>query len=276
MKVMNLPKLGCLPRKIDKRTIQLSDIMKAGLIPPTPDSFDVDASLGVKIPNPAFGNNQWGDCVMAARAHMTRRFGQFEEKIILPITDAEVLTEYWKEQGVVPQCWAKMFHSAPDGGLVMLTSLNFWRKGWIAAKRNYNIHAFAAINWLHHDEIYASHAYLRGDYIAIALPHSAIKQMQAVNSGGVWDAVDGPEGVPGSWNGVGTTGAGHCVYRKSYNKLTKMFTVSTWGFEMPMTEAFNDKYVTEDYAIVQNKEPFVANSPVDIPTLEAILQEITA
>ena len=69
-----------------------------------------------------FLNDSLGDCVIAARANQTLRFEAAEQKKVLNITDAEVKREYLKEAG------------GADSGLVMLDSLNLWRKsGWKAA-----------------------------------------------------------------------------------------------------------------------------------------------
>jgi len=194
---------------------------------------------------------------------MTRRFEGYEQKIAIPIQTAEVLTEYWKEQGVpMPKCWARVFHNMPDGGLNGLDSLKAWRKGWQAGKKVYSIYAFAAINSQHHDEIFASLAYLRGDYVSIALPVTAQKQ-------DVWDVVSGPGSDPGS-RGY------HMVYRLAYDKNLGRITFVTWGGLKQMTLAFNDKYVVEDYAVVDNRDNFLTNSPVDVTALSNILTQITS
>jgi hypothetical protein len=262
--------LGKLRAIRDPRTIALARIFKDQVIPATPDNFDVDASLGVSIPDPMYGNNYWGDCVMAGRAHMSRRFEQFEQKLIIPITDTDVLNEYWREQGYhpPPSCLARFFNpTRPNGGLYMLNSLNWWRQtGWLAASHSYDIAGYAGINWLNHLEVMAAMAYLRGDYVGIALPLTAQHQ-------DVWDVVtpDNPQTVPGSWGY-------HCVYRKAYSgtKATDTIKFVSWGKEYEMTWQFADKYLDESYGVVQDKAQFVSNSPVDVQALENILQQITA
>ena len=256
-------KLGKLQPKIDNRTLKMAMLFKDRAIPPTPEKFDVDADgLSTTIGNPMFGNDKWGDCVMAARAHMTRRFEYFEQRKRLPITDAEVLNEYWKEEGsTAGGCLTSLLHKKPDNGLVILNSLNAWRKGWTAANNKYNIYAFSAINWLNHDEIYAAIAFLRGACIGVALPISAQKQ-------DVWDVDNSTNGQPGSWGG-------HCVYLKAYDKTTGLITCVTWGDIKQMTQAFANRYLDEAYAVVDDRDKFVPNSPVDVPTLDNILKEIT-
>src|SRR3546814_19776553 len=82
-----------------------------------------------------FGNDQYGDCVIAGRAHQTLRFEKAEQKRLIAISEHDVLREYFNESGGV------------DSGLVVLDSLKEWRStGWLAAKRRYRIKAFAQIN----------------------------------------------------------------------------------------------------------------------------------
>lgn len=260
-------KLGKLPPRIDKRTIKLASIFRDRVIPPVPDSFDVDNSLSVSsVPNPMYGNDFWGDCVIAARAHMTRRFELFEQKTMIPISDMDVLKEYWREQGYKGHrsplpCLTKFFQPGkPDHGLGMLDSLNWWRKtGWVAAEREYSVYAFSSIDWKNHQHVMASIYLLRGAYIGIALPISAKGQE-------IWDVVDDPGGARGSWGG-------HAVYVAKYDR--DYLTCVTWGGLKKMTWDFLDKYCDEAFAIVDNRNAFQEDSPVDVEALDNILKEIT-
>jgi hypothetical protein len=67
-----------------------------------------------------FANDQYGDCVMAGRAHQTLRFELAEQKKVIAISDEDVTREYFQETGVA------------DSGLVVLDSLgvaNQWLDG---------------------------------------------------------------------------------------------------------------------------------------------------
>src|SRR3546814_6073786 len=89
-----------------------------------------------------FGNDQYGDCVIAGRAHQTLRFEKAEQKRLIAISEHDVLREYFNESGGV------------DSGLVVLDSLKEWRsKGWLAAKRRYRIKAFAQIDQARRSEV---------------------------------------------------------------------------------------------------------------------------
>ena len=241
-------KLGKLKPRLDKRTIRLKDVLRAELLPPLPDSFDVDSSLGGITDNNIYGNDALADCVIAGRAHMTLRFEDFEQRKIIPITNADVEGEYFKETG------------GKDSGLTMLDSLNCWRRGWRAAGETYDIYAYASFDCSNHDESKYAIVLLRGAYIGIQLPQSAMTQFQ---NGQEWDVIDADGGILG----------GHCVYVLAFDQDS--VTCVTWGKRQLMTWAFWDKYCDEAYGIVQDKEHFVTDSPVDVNRLDDYLTAIS-
>lgn len=247
-------KLGKKPVKKDDRNIQLKSILKK-VLPPIPDKFDLDQSYqpAYQIPTPMFGNDQWGCCVIAGRAHQTLRFEVFEQSQVLPITTDEVLKQYWKEGK------ANCFNPRPDRGLVMLYSLRDWRSnGWAVGMHKYNIYAFAQVHPTDMGECKAGIYLLNGLNIGLNLPVSAQNQS-------VWDVTSGPGAEAGSWGG-------HCVYVPSYD--TQGLTCVTWGYKQKMTWSFFWRYCDEAYAIVDNKNAFTPNSPVDIDKLNGYLKDI--
>lgn len=250
---MNEFKLGLNPGKLDPRTLKLKSVMLPEL-PPVPDTFDLDTC---RQDSNVFGNDRWGCCVIAARAHQTLRFEQYEQGCYLSITTADVLTEYWKEQG-----WSGSWCSRPDNGLEVLPSLNAWRKGWKCAGETYNIFAYGLINPLDHQEVRACLYLLNGGYLAFALPKSAMAQR-----GQVWEVDSSPDGTPASWGY-------HMVY------LTPKITPEgleclTWGEYQRLTWDFLDKYTYQLYGIVDNKNRGPVKNIVDLDKLQAYLDAIT-
>lgn len=242
-------KLGKLPAKIDPRTIQLKKLMPTAL-PPLPDTYDVDSEFTNFSNGHMYGNDQYGDCVMAGRAHMTLRFEDFEQGILLPITDKEVEDEYFKETG------------GQDSGLVMLDSLNEWRKtGWTAAGKVYMIYAYAQIDKSNHNELMYSVYLLRGAYTGFSVPQSAMDQF---NAGKPWTVVQGSPII-----------GGHCVYIVAYNATGPICV--TWGAKQQMTWAFWDAYFDEAYAVIDAQDPWMnpATDPVNVSVLSQELSEIT-
>lgn len=269
-------KLGKLPPKVDQRTIKMASLWKTAVCPSAPDSFDVDKSLTTEtIDNPGFANDIWGDCVIAGRGHMTRRFELFEQKKLINITDQEILNEYWAEgstslpyphRTILPtpcQIFQKIKSNHPDNGLVMVTSLNCWRKnGWTIGDKKYYIYAYAGVNWRDPAEVKATIYLLRGIYVGIALPSSAQKQYTLHQ-----DWTDSQD-APNSWGN-------HCVAVIAYD--SQFLTCITWGRVQRMTWQFFLHFCDEAYAVLDNVDPWLGNaSPVDIPALDSILKEITS
>ena len=240
-------KLGKDAPKIDRRTLLVDDLYIAKDLPPIPQVYDFDAAHP-GAPLPMFANDVHGDCVLAGRAHMTLRMEFIEQNAWLKITDAQVLAEYFKESG------------GADNGLVMLDSLNAWRRGWKAAGQTYTIDAYAAVTPKKHASVQAAIYLLDGIYTGFALPISAQAQV-----GKVWDVVAGARGKPGSWGG-------HCVYVPAWNATGPVCV--TWGKRQQMTWAFWDKYCDESYAIVDNLDAWRAKPGIDVKSLEAYLQQI--
>jgi hypothetical protein len=244
-------KLGKLPVRKDKRTLQLKSILRTDLLPAIPDVYELDVASSYNIPLNMFANDYWGDCVIAGRANWTQRAECFEQKKCIIISDQEVLTEYWNEGA------DGTYH--PDHGLVMLDSLNTWRRnGWIAGGQKYDIYAFAAIDVADHRELQYAVFLLNGGYIGFSVPQSAINQF---NLGQMWTVVSGSPIV-----------GGHCVYVVGYNQTGPICI--TWARKQQMTWEFWNAYVDESYAIVDNKDSFLATSPVDVFKLNEYLNNL--
>jgi hypothetical protein len=243
--------LGKLPPRIDKRTISFMNILKLENLPPLPPSYDVDIQLGFQgfSDSQMYLNDTLGDCVIAGRAHMMLRQEGWEQKLNLPIIDAEVKLEYFKETG------------GSDSGLVMLDSLNAWRQGWIAASQPYNIYAYASLNIASIAQLQYSIYLLYGAYTGIQIPYSAIDQF---NAGKPWDALTFDGGIAG----------GHCVYICAYDST--YMTCMTWGKRQQMTYAFWNKYSDEAYGVIDDKDKWgTPKSPFDTQLLDSYLNEIT-
>src|ERR1051325_9203429 len=243
-------KLGKASPKADKRNFQFAVLLKAP--PPTPAQFDFDLQHP-GIPTPMFGNDVYGDCVIAARAHLTLRFEDIEQGSVLMITDKAVLREYFKESG------------GPDSGLVILDSLNEWRQqGWrpTTKPKTYKIHAYAQIDPSNHDEVKAGIFLLTAAYIGLALPNSAKAQ---IHTGQPWDVVSGPDAKPNSWGG-------HCVIIPGYN--AKGPVCVTWGQKQQMTWAFFDKYCDEAYALVDEVNVKKGKKGIDVQKLMEYLNSL--
>lgn len=218
-------KLGKAPAQEDKRNLKFGALLKAPFNLTIPDEYDFDAKHS-GIPTPMFANDQIGNCVIAGRAHQSLRFEVIEQNTVLPISDQDVIDEYFLESG------------GQDNGLVVLDSLRKWRNtGWFAAGQQLSISAFAEINPASDDETRRAIFMDVGIGIGLALPKSAKKQMDV---GKPWDVVTGPDATPNSWGG-------HYVYVSGYTTLGPVCI--TWGRKLQMTWGFVHAYCDEAYAI---------------------------
>ena len=267
--------LGVKGTKYDSRTLKLMTVLKA--LPEIPPSFDVDSQYAYTLPTPMFANDRYGCCVITARAHQTLRFESYEQKKLISISDKNVTDEYFSESGGV------------DSGLYLLDSLKCWRSnGWrisgisqIIKKHGcwrkkpvpptppvpplsnvYNIYAFGAIEPKHHDDVKAVAYLLNGVYVGVALPNTAKSQV-------IWSVEGDPDkdenSKRGSWGN-------HCIYICSYD--AEGLTCVTWGSRKRMTWQWFDVYCFDAFGVVDNRNVFTPDSPVDVGKLDQYLKEV--
>lgn len=232
-------KLGKLAAQSDYRTLNLAHVFSTEL-PPIPESYIFDrAHKG--IPLRMFANDEYGCCVISGRAHQTLRFEKVEQDAIIKITDDEVVKEYFRETG------------GPDSGLVMLSSLNAWRKGWKVGGRTFTIDAFGRIDKRSPSNIKAAIYLLGGLQIGLWLPLSAQDQI-----GNVWTMVSGSRGRPGTWGG-------HCVHIIGYETTAKGLRLIcvTWGALQSMTYEFFLSCCDEAYGVVDSLDTWREKPGID-------------
>lgn len=213
-------KFGKLPPLPDKRNIKLRKILRKELLPPLPDTYDIDDALGGIDDNRMFANDEYGNCVIAARAHQTFRFEKYEQGKQIAITDQEVIDQYLKES------------FGMDMGLILLVSLKRWRKeGWPVGEKTYTIYAFAEVDWKNHEEVKHCIHLLGGVNFGMLVYQCDVDQFEA---GEAWHLTESP----GPYLG------GHGVYAYRYGKLIgydeRGLTCMTWGKRQRMTWAFWD------------------------------------
>ncbi len=262
--------LGCQwPPKEDKRTIRLSAVMPLKQLY-VPSEFDAEVDLtGNPFPSRMWGNDYEGCCVIAAQANSTRVLEYIEQGHLVNITDADVHNEYRKQSG------------GADNGLYMLDAFNDWHKdGWkiTNGKLNkatvkgcwskffppkdesqaLNIYAFAKLDSI--DELRAAVYYLRGCQIAVRLTDVDMAQFRA---GEPWSLDGNTEDYTG----------GHCVNVPAFHK-DGMLECWTWKRRQGIDEDWFEARQYDVYAVVDNRNAFLENSPVDCEKLNALLNEI--
>jgi hypothetical protein len=254
MRAIPKPRSGGIVRfgkrraKRDARNLKFAAILGAPVALPAEYDFDVGHQ---GIPTPMFGNDSYGDCVIAGRAHQTLRFEKAEQKKLIHITNQEVLREYFDETGGV------------DSGLVVLDSLKLWRKrGWLAAKRRYKVKAFAQIDPRSQTEVKRAAFMDIGVGLGFSLPNAALPQFHA---GKPWEVVGGQDGKPNPRNG-------HYVYVPGYTKHGPVCV--SWGRKQQMSWPFLAKYCDEAYAIIDALNSSKKKRALDGKKLDAFLANL--
>lgn len=245
-----LLKLGKGEAKQDKRNFLFGALIRKKLDLPKEYDFDTNHP---QVPRPMFANDEYGCCVISGRAHQTLRFELLETGIVPKITDNDVIKEYLKQTG------------GPDVGLIVLDSLNLWRKqGWKVAKRNYKIKAFAQVNPKDRNSIKQAIYMDVGLGIGLNLPWSAAIEF---NVGKPWSVTTGRNSKPNSWGG-------HYVYLCGYTSAGPVCI--TWGQKQVMSWRFFEKYCDECYVIFDALNTSKIRKALNILKLEDMLDKISA
>jgi hypothetical protein len=254
-------KLGKLPAKIDKRTLQLSKIVKA--LPPIPNTYDFYETSQVNIIPRMFMNDELGCCVVSGTAHQILRFELVEERTtkLVEISDDDIRNQYFYES------------HGQDSGLVMLDHMKEWRStGFRTNGRKllclrwggmqYKIDAFAQVHPSDAQEVKAAVYLLNGVNVGLSLPNNFREDFAA---GRPWDDTSQ---APNPYNG-------HCVYVQDFPDPDHLRCV-TWGKYQLMGWNFFSKYCDEAFAIVDEMDEWLEKSYIDVPKLREYLAEVSA
>jgi hypothetical protein len=249
-------KLGRLRSTPDPRTLHLRDYLlrPRTILPALPPCADWTPK--VTVPWGMLANDQVGDCVLAAAAHMIMQWRFNAGDSFVP-TDQQVLADYSAITGYVPG------DPDTDQGTAPLAALKRWRKQGLCG--GHKIAAFMATQAQRPAEIKYAIALMEGSYMAYALP-------QAAQELDVWDLPAGTaltgDWEPGSWGG-------HMVEAVKYDD--KGVYVVTWGALKLVTWAFAAAFCDESYALIGTDlldRKGQSASGLNLQTLRADLQAI--
>lgn len=226
----------------DTRTLRLGPVLEP---PPTimvPEVWDLDAHRA-KLPLGMYGNDEWGDCVLAGRGNHLVRNERIESRRTVPLTAQQVVARYKEMTG------AQTPGDQNDTGLVVIDALKDWRSGWPltfskAKATTYKITAFGSLSPRDRAELRAAAYLLNGIQLGLWLPNSAKYQWR---NGQEWDDIgtNDWQAQPGSWGG-------HLVYAKHFDQ-GGIYCI-TWGTEHYMTNRFIERYCDEAWAVVDALE----------------------
>ena len=214
---------GKLPALHDYRTLRLKNYLVQDQLPTPAASYDalaqvMDRLSGASVPTlfPMDGNDQYGDCTIAALAHAVTVYnGRIGRQNVMAAKD-------------VIKLYLRLTKGA-DTGLAELNVLNYWRKHVVGGDK---ISAYAAIDTKNRTHIQQAIQLFGGVYLGFQVPEGADEQFEARTP---W--------VPGR-----LTASGHAVFAVAYD--ADGVTVLTWGNTQKATWAWWDECVDEAYAIL--------------------------
>ena len=234
--------LGRLPSPPDPRTIQFTTIVKKYL-PEPPQNFT--AWKGQKLP-PGWGNESYGDCVVAARANIIYVQAILDRQVP-PRDDSLAITEYLR------------LSEGDDNGLDMLTTLKEWRtRPWLTGQPLY---AFAKIDPKNPLIIKQSLASCLNLFIGVQMPRAWQRTT-------TWTVGHGRDFRPGTWGS-------HCVELHAYtNEWVELFS---WGSIFHLTWEALALYCDESYVMIDGLTGQAnehRNAFVDLDMLKDVLADV--
>lgn len=250
-------RLGKQEHKYDERTLMLARFFKPDVLVPAVFDFDKNRA---KFPIRMWGNDQWGDCVIAGQANHLLRLERIEQRRTINCVDENAVARYKRLTG------ARSPGDENDVGLVVLDAMRDWKHhGWNLGIRNYTISAYGELEPNDPAQLRAACYLLHGVHFGFSLPGAA----QYMTDSGVWDyhGETGQNWEPGSWGG-------HLVFSKAYTKGG--MKVLTWGREILVTDAFINRYADEAWAVVDSLDAWKTKQTIDVAKLQQSLSQISS
>jgi hypothetical protein len=205
---------------------------------PTPPA-DVNYSTGLSLP--IDGNAVYGDCVMAAVAHLIAAWNSETKEHEFTPNQTQVVEEYFVLTG------------GADTGLNESTTLKRWYQEGIFGHK---IAGYAPVSTSDITAIHQMIYFYGGGMFGIQCPRSAQEQFQ---KGEPWSV------VPGS-----PIEGGHAIAPLGYSP--EYIYCATWGGVAAVTYPFLAKYLDEAWAILSNQFVEAGRGPsLDLTTLQADL-----
>jgi len=246
---MALYKFGKKPAVHDHRTLMMCNYITS-VLPPPPSQYNsldrLNKNLGIAdVPTlfPMDGNDQFGDCTMAAAAHAVTNYRGLVRQKFIPATD-DVTKQYFDLSG------------GEDSGLVELDVLKYWYNTGLFGDK---IKAFVKLAKRSHSDVKQAIVLFGGAYIGFEVQENAISDFEHHK---IWE--------PGP-----TDGGGHAVYLIGYNSDGPL--VLTWGDIQPASWEWYDQMVDEAYATLPPEAASPEFTPgFDFATLQKDLNIITA
>lgn len=219
-----------------------------GKLPSPPTSVNYYNGLSL----PMDGNDQYGDCVMAATAHLLAAWNsEVEEEIPVPDSD-EVVAEYFTLEYGSP-----VPDPSEDNGLSEADVLASWHtEGLFGSK----IAAYAPVYYKDIIAVHQAIALYGGALFGIQVPQSAQEQFEA--------------GQPWTYEPDSPILGGHAIAPLGYDE--KYVYCATWGGIAPVTYPFLSAFLDEMWAIIPQAFVEAKKGPsLDLKSLQADIHQLS-
>jgi hypothetical protein len=188
-------------------------------LPPAPLTWD--GTMGGKLSYPMLGNDEYGDCTIAALAHLFMTQAANEGRSVPAFADKDVENFYFK------------LGAGKDEGLEESVVLGYARDHGFPLSGGHKLEAWVAIDPHDLDEVRSCMSLFNGLYIGAELPRTAESQVE-------WDVVGNMRGnaAPGTWGG-------HAMAAVRFDQ--RGLVLPTWGELKRATWEWWAAYVDECY-----------------------------
>jgi hypothetical protein len=216
-------KLGCLPQRVDPRTLRMAKYVNHDALPAIPKFRNWTTAArdwGMML------NDQLGCCTVSGAGHMIEE-GCLWNKAPFALSNKQIEKAYADVSG-----WKGTEDT--DNGAVMIDVLRYWRKTGIGGAK---IQAYVQIDPSNTKMIRTAVELFGAAYCGVDMPNDSQNQI-------VWNvAGDGKSGdhAPGSWGG-------HCIPLFGFDSAA--FCCVSWGDVTWMTEQWWLTYGTEAWAVI--------------------------
>jgi hypothetical protein len=251
-------KLGAIKPLPDKRNLPFASLVPAKLpkFSPIYNGAILNPLMGFFPPRNTWGNELYGNCVVASSANYTIHAEYAEQQRILKeITRQQVIDQYLLET------------NGQDVGLVPSDHFSTWQKtGLNLGGKIYKIDGYAFLEVKDFEQLKAACNWVYGVQICAALPKSA--QTQKTKRGYEWKLADGTDSAPASWGY-------HEMYCPGYidTPSGQWLLFWTWGRLIKASWEWCLRYVMQAVAILDQKDVGI-DSKVDFKALQSYLNRL--
>lgn len=169
-------KMGLLPRRPGELHLHFSDFVTHAKLPAIPATFDFSAKAKVPLKD-IYGNDQLGDCAVAAMAHIAATLTGNATGAPLHLTLSQIIAIYSKISGYV------VGNESTDNGCVLTDVLKYWKATGLPGGEK--ILGYVSINASNFSDVIAAAFLFENLFFGVGLPDQWISPFPSTD-GFLW------------------------------------------------------------------------------------------